>query len=483
MTWQLRRVCASRIVPVLLVALAASSFAGVEASDRGRTISPGIATIAPTLVLHIVDELGRPVDAFVRLTRTDLRGRMAMRLDRRDDLQVLAEHGVLSLRLDDGSYRVVASHGPEYAIAVSEVSIDAGRRLERTLTTSRVLDAGAYVSADLHVHTDESTDGSIDMRTRIASLRAEGLELVAITDHNRTPPPRTRVPGDPWLVPGVEVTTWSPEVGHFNVFPTHEVPEHRGRTPDGLFEEVHDDPGRLVQVNHPRLLDHIAYFGLAELRSDGTTRTGFGLGFDLLEVWNGYDLGHPDVLWSVFREWLALRTRGHAITATANSDSHDVARTRAGCPRTYVRADLERDGVEGAVDALKSGRAYVTTAPLLDVSIGDARPGDAAVVPREGIVDVHVRVQAAPDVDVERLEVWLDDRWVQSVPIRASQGSVRFDRAIRVRVEDARLLVVTVRGNRPMADRYAGRPIRPMAFTNPIRLLHPEESPRSSHGL
>lgn len=424
--------------------------------------------------LRIVDGDDRPLDARIRLEPLGLADRIGSLVNGSRDLTAIAARGRLDLELEPGRYRLVASHGPEFELVARELDVRASRIVRVAFRLRRVVDAGDYLPADFHVHTDASDDGRVSLEHRIASLRAEGLAIAALTDHNRVTAPPPGQADDPFVVSGVEVTTWSPEVGHFNVFPAERALPHEGRTAQSVFDEAHRAATRLVQVNHPRLLDHIAYFGLAGLTRRGGMRPGFSMDFDLLEVWNGYDLGRPEAMWSVFREWLGLVDRGHRIVAMGNSDSHDVDRTWVGYPRTYVALEPVRIAVpseSGLVDALREGRAYVTTGPLLDVRIGDVGPGGTVTVPTEGTIEVRVRVMAAPHVDVDRVELWLGDRWVRSLRVRASGDPLRFDRTLRLDAKRARSLVVAVRGDTPMRDLLPGRAVLPAAFTNPIRLV------------
>lgn len=418
------------------------------------------------------DPHGAPIDARVRIEAESVLGRLSSALGSRFSVTRIAVRGHARVRLEAGAYRIVATRGGEWSIAERSVDVRDGTDVE--LTLRHVVDPGPYVASDFHVHTDASGDGRVSYTMRLASMRAEGLGVAAITDHNHVTQGAPDNAGM-LLLPGVELTTWAPEVGHFNVFPATAAPRHGGRTPDAIFREAHAARS-LVQVNHPRLDGHIAYFDLAGFDGRRTTREGFGLDFDVLEVWNGYDLGHPDELWSIFREWLGLVALGHRITAVGNSDSHDVDRTWVGYPRTYLDLGEGEPTEDDVIAALDEGRAFVTTGPVLDVRVGLAGPGDSIARPRSGHVRLRVRVLAPTSMDVDRVDVFLDARHARSIPIPKGNSSMRLDRVLDVAVGRARTIVVTVRGDTPMRTLLPTRPVLPAAFTNPIRI---EPAPRT----
>jgi hypothetical protein len=242
----------------------------------------------------------------------------------------------------------------------------------------------------------------------------------------------------------------------------------------------------LVQVNHPRLEPNIGYWDLTGFdAATGRVTDGPGgaydAGYDLLEVWNGYDLSRPTFVERVFQEWLALLETGFRVVATGNSDSHLVRYYWAGYPRTYVYApNGERDPAT-ILAALRAGRVFVTSGPFLEVSIAGSRPGDRVVaVDGEVLLDIVVRAPAY--IDVEELQVFLGRTAVITLPIRHAApvlqpGTVdpgdappivRYQGQLRVPVERDAPLVVRVRSDTTLDDFLGRRGVIPMAFTNPI---------------
>jgi len=411
-----------------------------------------------TIVVRIVDESGRPLASRVRIER--------IRPGFRDRvLEVaLADESPATFRMSESRVRVVATHGPEWSIGAREVDTKRGRATEVRLTLVRYVDRAPFVSADLHVHTDASPDGSISLEDRLRQVAAEDLDHIVFTDHNRL----TRAPShDGVAMTGVEITTTSPEMGHFNAFPIERVPTFRNTTAQRIFEDVHSDEGALVQINHPRIDQHIAYFELAGLTDDGRVDATFSLEADLLEVWNGYDLARRSRLDDVFEDWLRLRRLGHRMVATGGSDSHGISGPTLGLPRTYVRP---RAG-ETFVEALRRGAAFVSNGPILDVRVGAAGPGDVVPLDQRGRVGIDVVVRASPYVDIRRIDFFRGTQLVRTVSLAASTRPVRHRGRTFLDVAPGDEIVVRVSGDRSMDD-LAGRPdVEPCAFTNPIRFL------------
>ena len=361
--------------------------------------------------------------------------------------------------------RITATCGPEFR--PTAVVLREGNAI--TLRLVRVLDPRGYVPVDLHVHTDASPDGHVSARDRSSALAAEGIRFAIATDHNAV----TTLPEKPTLATakGVEVTTWAPEIGHFNVFPVRAAPEYRARTARELFADLHRDPDVVIIANHPRLEDHIAYFGLAGLDAEGRVHEGFSLDFDALEVWNGYDLARPARVDRVFAEWLALVARGHSIAAIGASDSHRATGQWVGYPRTMVRLG-EGEGIDGVnvARAVRAGRTFVTSGPMLFVSVGAKGPGESVGVSRDAMIDLDIRVEAPPSMALDTLEIFAGTACIRTIPLRPRAHVVAFDERVRVFVANARTLVVRVRGHGTLAPLVDRRGAFPMAFTSPIHL-------------
>ncbi len=408
---------------------------------------------------------------------------------------VFSVSGEALIPLPPGDYRIIVSHGPEWSIAVSDVRITEGMSPEIDARLEHVVPPAGWIASDFHVHQSPSDDSEVSIEDRVATLVAEGISFAVPTDHNHVTSYAAGVEvhrlTDFGTVTGVELTTWDPNLGHFNVFPfpldeqapRNGAPPYIGREPAEMFAAMHAlGPHVLVQVNHPRLEPNIGFFDLVGFNPTTGRATGpYDAGFDLLEVWNGYDLARPDVVDRVFQEWLAMLESGHRVVATGNSDSHPVRYHWAGYPRTYVYVPEGPGEPLEVLKALRAGRVFVTSGPFLEARVGGAGPG-SRVAAAGGFVDLDVLVRAPRYIDVEELQVYVGRTLVTTLPIRhpapvvetgpaAQQVAppiVRLRRRIRVPVERDATLVVRVRSSTPMDEVFGRRGVVPVAFTNPI---------------
>ena len=417
------------------------------------------------------------------------------------------------ISLPPGRYELIATHGPRYSMSKTIVDLERGRVAHQVLYLERYLPARGWRAADLHVHQAPSADSDVPIEDRVLTLAAVGVEFAVPTDHNHVsdyaPPRDAQGLEELGTVPGVEVTTWAPEFGHFNAFPyprdasdaSGGAPEYQDLTPQALFASLHEiTPTPLVQVNHPRLEPGIGYFDRVGFDpATGEARGAYDAGYDLLEVWNGYDIARPANVERVFQEWLSLLEAGHRVVATGNSDSHRVDFALAGYPRTLIYAPEGPLRTLELLDALRQGRAVVTNGPQLDVRVigaaraegaegaeraeRDALPGDEINAP-EGPLWLDVRVEAPPYLAVDRLEIYIGRTLVETRDLPAThrhaelgpdsakllrfEGRVEVDVRNRDRSEGPLPVVVRVT-SRDTADDFYGRGgVYPMAFSNPI---------------
>lgn len=390
--------------------------------------------------------------------------------------QHIAGKGLVDLRLPNGRYDLIVSHGSEWSIDERVLEVSSGAELRVDATLEREVEAAAYTACDFHVHTHGSPDSDVDDVLRADTLLAEDVQFAVVTDHNRVTDVRAWSTYPIGTLPGVEVTTWQPEFGHFNVFPVQRAPRYKHSDPAALLAELRAQPDSFIQINHPRLEDHIGYFellGIEPTALAGDPRA--PLAFDGLEVWNGYDLARPARRDRIFEEWLALLARGHRLVATGNSDSHSQDRTVVGYPRTYVQVPREQARESAAiVAALKAGRAFVTSGPILQLEAQTAQPGDTLSLAKNQR-SVRVRVTAdGPDwMDLSLIEIWVGERLVREVDLSSMAARERGPRYVveqEVAVADERSLVAVVRGERSMRALIERPNALPYAFTNPIWL-------------
>lgn len=204
------------------------------------------------------------------------------------------------------------------------------------------------LKGDLHTHTFAS-DGVHSMEELAWKAKRNGLDFVAITDHNQMVS-RVALPQVEGvaLIPGVE---WTHYQGHANFlgvdkpfdgcFATNSLEETQK-----IFKTAHER-GALITVNHP-------YEGGCEFKYDLQS-----LPFDCLEIWNG-PMRESNL--KAVGLWQAMLSAGKKIPACAGSDYHrDTPFIFLGGPTTCVFADS--NGASDILAALKAGHAYFIFAP------------------------------------------------------------------------------------------------------------------------
>jgi hypothetical protein len=396
---------------------------------------------------------------------------------------VLTADGTGELPLAPGSYRVIASRGPEYTIDDERVDIKGGETAHVGFTLARAIDAFGMRCVDLHQHTQLSSDAAVATTDRALTNLAEGLDLMVATDHNEIAAdwksaieglhatrPLEVIVGDEATVEGV---------GHFAAFPLVAQPtEPRGGAPDVRHRPADEllraikGPDRVVVLEHPRA-GRTGYFENIGLDERMALPKDFAGGFDALEIFSGKDTTRVE---PALRDWLMLLDHGLTYTAVGGSDSHLVAGQEVGYPRTcFVPDKADANAAAALLNALKRSRnVIVTNGPFINISVAGKGAGQLAPV-KNGKAKLDVEIEAAPWIDVRHLEVFVNgSRRGKPIDVPASQKAQRFDGSIELRIDRDAYVVAIVRGDAPLgpvvpADEGQPPPT-PLAITNPIYL-------------
>ncbi|HEX8794141.1 MAG TPA: CehA/McbA family metallohydrolase, partial [Polyangiaceae bacterium] len=401
--------------------------------------------------------------------------------------QVTTRGDAVSVLVAPGKYHVTASRGPEYALDATDVELASGATRAVTLTPKRVVDTAGYIGCDFHQHTILGADSPVAMGDRVVSNVAEGVEVSVASEHNVIADLEPLVRGmhleDAMVaISGDELTTDASRKpwGHANVWPMPlDASKPRGGSPplrdltakqtfDALRSSLKGD--WVLQVNHPRM-GPIGYFELLHFdpaRGIGTG-DGYDAGFDALEVWNGRNVGSRD---QVIDDWRALLRTGHAVTPTADTDTHGIVGWEAGYPRTYVRvaddgnlASWDASRTQDVVHGVKALRDVVlTNGPMLRVTANGATPvGGIVRATGPRAVTLRVHIECAPWVSVDTVSVMhvLSSEKPVTKPVilaPTSTGAMAADLVLSAttRADDALYVVAT--GSKPMTPVLAGDP-------------------------
>lgn len=400
---------------------------------------------------------------------------------------VISPNGQGHALLPSGSYVISASRGVEFDLAQAQVVLAPGETERVELVLSRVVDTTGYLSADFHQHSLFSTDSGLAARDRVIANLAEGVEVAVATEHNQVVdlgPVVAELGVSSLIYPVVGVEATTETVGHFNAYPLSRLggalhkpaPRVEGKRPDEILRVLRALESRLViQVNHPRSGKN-GYFDLVGWKPGSAPPAGTALDFDAIEVVNAKRWGDAD---SSLKDWYWLLSQGHKVTATGNSDSHAVFTEECGYPRNFLRMGFdepERVTPEAILTAIKESRdVLVTNGPFVTLRVrGESAIGRTLAVRPGEVVPVEVIVQAAPWVDVDRIEL-LENGRPKGEPIAVTAGRdqvVRYRATWNLSTKRDSFFVVVVRGDDsldpvvPTQD----RPVMPLAITNPLWL-------------
>jgi len=410
-----------------------------------------------------------------------------------------AESDPQEIYLPEGRYKVLASRGLEYSLAPQIIELKAGS--DTLLIIPELMpevDSKGMVAADLHVHSGISDDSDLPPRQRVADFIAQGGEVLVSTEHNVNSDMRAIVSNlnaEDVLtnIPGIEVsgnirTTKAPEtIGHASVFPVQYdakqfqrgalqienkrlgqvIGEHKSRYPTSLF-----------QLNHPRTGGTGGYFNhlsvgssfnpdkkvAAEgnyylLEGHGHENTHRDIDFDAIELLNGKRFEQYE---QVREDWFSLLNQGYFKVGTANSDSHSRNNTVA-LPRNYVHVENDAPAeldIPEFLDAIRFGKTFGTTGPMLRLRFNDAGMGEVFTGSRGKLI---VRVDAASWVGVDELRIFVNGKQVDKQNISPGE-----EVGIDLSFSQDSYIVVEARGN--VTEEYAKvfPGFFPLAFSNPI---------------
>jgi len=394
-----------------------------------------------------------------------------------------------SLLLAPGDYEVTASRGFEYEIDEQTLTAAAGVETPVAFTLDHSVDSTGMLCGDFHVHSFPSADSDDPRLEKLHAALAEGVEILASTDHEQVADygPDVAAAGLGSAIMGMsgeELTTF--DYGHFNVLDQTVSPDEPNdgaivwyyRDAPELFAEIRTDPlDPVIQLNHPRSESFEGYF--TSLGFDPETGTVahpelWSPDFDAFEVFNSNPLA---LEMDSALDWFALLDMGLRVTATGNSDTHDYVEDEIGYARTCLivgHDDPSALAPSDVTDAIRAMRALDSGGILVTVEgPGGELPGDILDAP-SGSADVHVVVQAPLWVAADRLRVFVDGVETDTITLDASTADpanpvVRYDDTVPVETDgDDGWVVFAAEGDTEM-DPVVMRRL-PFGMTNPLYL-------------
>jgi hypothetical protein len=415
-------------------------------------------------------------------------------------------NGDVQLRVPAGEWRVVVSRGYEYTIhdtlSGGALVVAAGVTVPVAAMLDRVVDTTGVLCGDFHIHTRRSNDAGDDVRMKIRSAVADGLEIPVRTEHEYVEPFQDLIVQmglDDWAfgITSVEMTSF--EVwGHMNVFPleadpgainggtpkwqtwpTAASPDTPLRTlsPVEVFNAARARPEEpVVIINHPRggfnYFDYVGYnpvTGMVARPGDWDDQ------FTLVEVFN--NSGWHSNRDRTVRDWLGFLNHKRRVFAVGSSDSHHLVGSPVGYPRTCIVLDTDDPhdlDPEWVRDQTAAGHSTISGGIYVDAWVDGVGPGgEATGLGAEALL--HVRVQAADWVAVTGLEVVVDGEPELVIDILPGDADP-MNSTIRYEVMDIPIpvaaggsyVIVAAYGEMPLEPVHRNK--APFGVTNPIFL-------------
>jgi TolB protein len=341
--------------------------------------------------------------------------------------------GFVELELPVGEVVIDAVRGLATPMVSTAASVEAGRITEVDLELTSVWSAAddGWMSGDHHFHLNYGGAYQLDPEDLVLFARGEDLDVATpllANLHNRFEQQELwgadRLGPLPWIQFGQEVR--SHFLGHVSLLNTRDLfwPWIWG---PGYQVYGTDDRTNAEALSHARAQGGMNTYVHPVGNPDpfGTDPpAGIPVAFIADAVQGHVDGLEVACLWSNERGttelWYRLLNVGVPIAPTAGTDvMTDFYRTMAvGATRVYVQTGGST-AFSDYMEALRAGRSFVTTGPLLDFHVRDVGPGGAlhGSGRAEWTLDLHTAVPT------ERVEVVVNGRVVWSDDAPAGPGS------------------------------------------------------------
>lgn len=151
-------------------------------------------------------------------------------------------------------------------------------------------------------------------------------------------------------------------------------------------------------------------------------------------------------------DWFTLLNLGFRFTALANSDTHTMTTTEAGCPRNFVMAGTDDPQFlddQDVADAVKAHHVVASYGPFVQLTIGEAIIGDELISDAETL-DATIEVQAPSWMDVDRVELYENGTLIQSWDVEG-EDPARFMENVELRPSRDSWYVAIALGDGTMA--------------------------------
>ena len=127
-------------------------------------------------------------------------------------------------------------------------------------------------------------------------------------------------------------------------------------------------------------------------------------------------------------EWYRLLSCGYRIAAVGGTDKMSAGMPVGGV-RTYAHIGDRELTHESWSDAVRAGRTYTTSGPLMDFVVEGMRPGDELVLPESG-GSVHVKASATCAMPINKLEVVFNGEVIAQITSEGGEKALTIDKQV-----------------------------------------------------
>lgn len=420
-----------------------------------------------------------------------------------------SHNGQFLQELGPGRYEAIISYGPEYDAVFREIEVQSGGVANLSAELARTVETHGWVSADFHSHSTPSGDNTCSQRARVLNLLCEHIEFAPCTEHNRIDtyvPHLKALKVEPLMATcsGIELTGQPLPLNHQNAFPLKLVP----RTQDNGGPVTHENPltqierlalwdagsEKLVQINHPNLVQMIGDRDL-----DGKPDGGFAGMLSFMDVVEVHPM-QPILLapnspafkeskWNAIFHWMQLLNLGYRVPGVVNTDAHYSFHDSGGL-RNFVHSSTDDPSRIDAMEMVRestAGHVVMSNGPFLEVSMRQGKsdkavgPGDTLTLGGAEAPRVRIRVQCPNWFDVNRVQVFVNGRPIESANFtRRTHGdafggadarAVKFDREFDLPLASDSHVILVAAGEGlklgPVMGPRLGEEM-PIAVSNPI---------------
>jgi TolB protein len=401
--------------------------------------------------------------------------------------QIFHQQGTFQLALPAGTVNVEAVKGFEYVPARGNVQVVEGKtaQLDLVLQPLTNLSARGWYNGSTHVHMNYAGNLRNTLENLLLMSAAEDQDIVneqiankdnRILDHQyfvpggKAHPLSTR---DRLLVVGQEYRP--PFYGHVFMFLLRDhlispfTTGYEGTAIESLYPS-NTDMFRKAKAQGATVGYVHAFGSQSADRSGGNDPLNADLGGAKGFIVDAALQTTDAVEWSNsgtagFHPWYAVLNNGLRVTAVGGEDSiSSMHRSKVvGSARTYVFAGDRGLDADAWFEGLRKGRAFVSTGPLVELTVNGRIPGEEVALPASGgEVAVVARVQSI--TPLETVTLVFNGDVVEKVPLSADRKSAEFSKTLKV----SRSGWYHLRAEGNPKERYPLDTTFAQGFTNPV---------------